>query len=84
MRLISVYLVVGEGVSKTNVEIIEELVLLLLACRYPWCLADDLNITPKILASTGCLKKIGGVFLAAGATLVSRELRIVIPSGVLR
>ena len=66
VRFISGYLFCSEGPSKRNLDILAEILVTILDCKFPWCLACDFNLTPSVLEETGFLKHSGGVLARSG------------------
>ena len=57
----TIYLKDSEGLSETNVLLLEETVVALNALKGPWIVGGDWNINPDLLRSSEWLDMVGGV-----------------------
>ena len=66
VRFLSAYFFCGEGLSQRNRNLFAELVLLVLNCRFPWCLGCAFSMTPEMVVESGFLKQTGATIISTG------------------
>ena len=85
VHLVTVYLYDGEGLSRRNLDILQELAFVLSRLRGPWILAGDFNLTPEDLETADWLARIDGVTVAPeGPTCGGRCLDFFVVPRLLR
>ena len=59
--MLNVYLKDGEGLSNTNMYILEQAAICLKALKGPWIAGGDWNLEPHLLVAANWLSMVGGV-----------------------
>ncbi len=60
----SIWLKDGDGLSRTNKGIMEQITTAITQLRGPWILGGDFNMEPKVISDSGWLDTIGGIIVA--------------------
>ena len=74
IHLLSIYLYDGEGLSRRNLGILQEVAFVVSRLRGPWCLAGDFNCEPGELERSGWLQLISGSIVAPTTPTCGEEV----------
>ena len=75
LHCLSTYLIEGEGVSPSNMTLLENAAVALNLCQGPWVMAGDFNIEPGDIARSGFLQMVDGVLFHANSATCCNNMR---------